>query len=56
MPVSEAISASTISKDEEYEALIEATLQELSAAETEDVLAPLESGDKGPAMAWFIAT
>ncbi|MDN0194139.1 hypothetical protein [Streptomyces sp. S.PNR 29] len=42
--------------DAEYQALVEATLQELSAAETDDVLAPVESGDKGPAMAWFIAT
>ncbi|WP_431041217.1 hypothetical protein ACQUSR_04475 [Streptomyces sp. P1-3] len=50
------ISASTTTDQAEYEALVEATLRELAAAETDDVLVPVDGGGEGPTMAWMVST
>ncbi|AQW54101.1 MULTISPECIES: hypothetical protein [Streptomyces] len=39
-----------------YESLVEDALRELSAAESDEVLVPVGSGDEGPLMAWFVST
>jgi hypothetical protein len=39
-----------------YESLVEDALRELSAAESDDVLEPVGTGEEGPLMAWFVAT
>ncbi|WKX73977.1 hypothetical protein [Streptomyces sp. XD-27] len=39
-----------------YESLVEDALRELSAAESDQILEPVGSGEEGPLMAWFVAT
>jgi hypothetical protein len=43
-------------EDGAYELLVQDALRDLSAAEHDDVLEPVGSGDEGPLMAWFVAS
>ncbi|MEV5595299.1 hypothetical protein [Streptomyces sp. NPDC052496] len=56
MTPSHASATGTIAEPASYESLVEDALRELSAAESEEVLEPVGSGNEGPLMAWFIAT